>query len=472
MSMQTLNPRETAIANNEASLLGLILSEPETYLKIAVLIRPEMFHFKSHQILYSAIVEVHNSTEHFDLSNLLVYLEQKKQFDLVGSFYMNTPEYIGYLVQNAGFLSEIEIYVKNIIDQYKIDKLNELIVDIKNTIDNKTFNVSDLLSHIQLSLINIDISEINSSFEKIGDVANNIMQQILRKEDSDIGIGLQLGFPELDECLLGLNSGDLTIIGARPAMGKTAFALNIANNVAKQGKNVLFFSLEMSNPQLVQRMISIDSTVPIYKLKTKELSIDDQRNLSHTVENMFEWNIVLNDLATLNISDIITLSKRYSRNAKVDLVIIDYLQLIGDNSKRSQENRQLEVAKISRSLKQLGRELACPIIALSQLSRSVEKREDKTPIISDLRESGGIEQDADRVIFLHRDDYYRNKKNDQNANNEQKEMFSTTNVIVAKNRHGSTKTIQLGFYPDFNKFVYVLKEHGNNKHQIFKEKED
>ncbi|SYV90337.1 replicative DNA helicase [Metamycoplasma alkalescens] len=160
----------------------------------------------------------------------------------------------------------------------------------------------------------------------------------------------------------------------------------------------------------------------------------------------------------MTISDISTLSKRFARNAKVDLVIIDYLQLIGDASKRSQENRQLEVAKISRSLKQLGRELECPIIALSQLSRNVEKREDKTPLISDLRESGAIEQDADRVVFLHRDDYYKNKKNNEqaqnNENDQEKVQASLTNVIVAKNRHGATKTIQLLFVPEYNRFIY------------------
>ncbi|PYF42603.1 replicative DNA helicase [Metamycoplasma alkalescens] len=458
MDKRSLSSKEIAIANNEASLLGLLLISPEAYLKIGVIIRPEMFHFPSHQILYNAIAEVNNNSKQFDISNLVVYLEENKQFDAIASFMMSPAEYLGYLSENAGFISEIEIYAKNIIDQYKIDRLDELVKEVEDTIKNKVFNISDLLSHIQLSLINIDISEINSTYEKIGDTANTILQQILKKEENDIGVGLKLGFPELDEVLLGLNKGDLMILAARPAMGKTAFALNIANNVAKRGKTVLFFSLEMSNPQLVQRMMAIDSSVSIARLKIKDLDIEDQRNLIHTVEDMSTWNIFINDKATLTISDISTLSKRFARNAKVDLVIIDYLQLIGDASKRSQENRQLEVAKISRSLKQLGRELECPIIALSQLSRNVEKREDKTPLISDLRESGAIEQDADRVVFLHRDDYYKNKKNNEqaqnNENDQEKVQASLTNVIVAKNRHGATKTIQLLFVPEYNRFIY------------------
>ncbi|ENY53715.1 Replicative DNA helicase [Metamycoplasma alkalescens 14918] len=458
MDKRSLSSKEIAIANNEASLLGLLLISPEAYLKIGVIIRPEMFHFPSHQILYNAIAEVNNNSKQFDISNLVVYLEENKQFDAIASFMMSPAEYLGYLSENAGFISEIEIYAKNIIDQYKIDRLDELVKEVEDTIKNKVFNISDLLSHIQLSLINIDISEINSTYEKIGDTANTILQQILKKEENDIGVGLKLGFPELDEVLLGLNKGDLMILAARPAMGKTAFALNIATNVAKRGKTVLFFSLEMSNPQLVQRMMAIDSSISIARLKIKDLDIEDQRNLIHTVEDMSTWNIFINDKATLTISDISTLSKRFARNAKVDLVIIDYLQLIGDASKRSQENRQLEVAKISRSLKQLGRELECPIIALSQLSRNVEKREDKTPLISDLRESGAIEQDADRVVFLHRDDYYKNKKNNEqaqnNENDQEKVQASLTNVIVAKNRHGATKTIQLLFVPEYNRFIY------------------
>ncbi|ENY53694.1 Replicative DNA helicase [Metamycoplasma alkalescens 14918] len=460
-----LTSKEIAIANNEASLLGLLLISPEAYLKVAAIIRPEMFHFPSHQILYNAIAEVNNNSNQFDISNLVVYLEENKQFEKIAGFGMAPAEYIGFISENAGFISEIEIYAKNIIDQYKIDRLDELVKEVEDTIKNKVFNISDLLSHIQLSLINIDISEINSTYEKIGDSANLILQQILKKQEDDISVGLKLGFPELDETLLGLNKGDLMILAARPAMGKTAFALNIATNVAKRGKTVLFFSLEMSNPQLVQRMISIDSSIPISKLKIKNLEIEDQRNLIHTVEDMSTWNIFINDKATLTISDILTLSKRFARNTKVDLVIIDYLQLISDSSKSSLSNRQLEIAKISRSLKQLGRELECPIIALSQLNRNVEKREDKTPLISDLRESGAIEQDADRVVFLHRDDYYKNKKNTNNSEttfsskiNYIQPQASLTNVIVAKNRHGATKTIQLLFVPDYNRFIYQLKK--------------
>ncbi|ENY68507.1 Replicative DNA helicase [Metamycoplasma auris 15026] len=472
MQNNSLSSREIAIANNEVALLGLLLVNPDTYVKIGIIIRPEMFHFPSHRILYEAIAEVINNSKNFDLPILISYLEQKKQFDQVASFMMSSSEYIAYLMENPGFDSEIEIYAKNIIDQYKVDCLTNLLNEVSDTIANKTFDVSDLLSHIQLSLINIDISEINSTYEKIGDTAESILQQILRKLDSDIGVGLQLGFPELDEVLLGLNKGDLMILAARPAMGKTAFALNIANNVAKKGKTVLFFSLEMSNPQLVQRMMAIDSTVSIAKLKTKELDIQDQRNLMHTVEEMSNWKIYINDRATLSISDISTLSKRFARNAKVDLVIVDYLQLIGDSSKRSQENRQLEVAKISRSLKQLGRELECPVIALSQLSRSVEKREDKTPLISDLRESGAIEQDADRVVFLHRDDYYKNKKTGEQEKDivaygtKDKVHASLTNVIVAKNRHGATKTIQLLFVPEYNRFIYDKEPKDKIKSQL------
>ncbi|SYV90196.1 Replicative DNA helicase, partial [Metamycoplasma alkalescens] len=284
-----LSPKEIAIANNESALLGLLLINQDAYLKIASLLSPEMFYFESNKILYNAITEVNIQSKQFDISNLIVYLEEQKDLEKVASFGMSAPEYLGFISDNAGFISEIETYVKNIIDQFKTSTLEKLLLDTYNTIKTKVFNISDLLSHLQLSLINIDISEINSSYEKIGESADKIFQQILKKQQDDIGVGLKLGFPQLDETLLGLNKGDLMILAARPAMGKTAFALNIANNVAKQGKTVLFFSLEMSNSQLVQRMLAIDSSVPISKLKIKNLDISDQKSLIHTVEDMSTW---------------------------------------------------------------------------------------------------------------------------------------------------------------------------------------
>ncbi|AZZ65225.1 replicative DNA helicase [Metamycoplasma phocicerebrale] len=473
-----LADNEISIANNEVALLGLLLSEPtqESYLSISEQIKPEMFHFKSNQVLYSAISAVNNTSETFDLTNLWNYLDKNKLTDSVGAFGMKANEYIPYLTRNAGYISEIKTYQENIIKQYKTDKLLELLLNAKDIIENKKFEISDLLSKMQINLLNIDISEINSSYDQIGQTASSILNRILKRENNDeIGVGLSLGFPELDDLLLGINKGDLVIIGARPAMGKTAFALNIVNNVAKKNKTVLFFSLEMSNAQLVQRMMSIESLVPIKKLKNKNITVNDQNTLIQTVEQMKNWKVYLNERSTSTISDIITACKRFANNNKVDLVVIDYLQLISTSSNRSQESRQIEIATISRSLKQLARDIDCPVIALSQLSRNLEKREDKTPIMSDLRESGGIEQDADRVIFLHRPEYYKNKRDynkttDDSTNNNDENIHqhaSVTNIIIGKNRHGATGIVQLVFYPEINRFIYDA-----NKLREAKTKED
>ncbi|MCV3733879.1 replicative DNA helicase [Mycoplasma enhydrae] len=460
-----LNDNEIRIANNEVALLGLLLTDPtqEAYLSISEQIRPEMFHFKSNQILYSAISSVINSSINFDLTNLWNYLDKNKLTDDISAFGMRAVEYIPYLTKNPGFISELKKYTENIIKQYKTDRLYDLLISSKDTIENKKFDISDLISKLQVNLLNIDISEIHSSYDKVYDTAQSILNRILKHDNNDeIGVGLSLGFPELDDLLLGINKGDLIIIGARPAMGKTAFALNIVNNIARNNKTVLFFSLEMSNAQLVQRMMATESFVPIRQLKSKNINIEEQRALMQTVELMRSWKVFLNERSTSTISDIITSCKRFANNNQVDLIVIDYLQLIsGSSSNKQQESRQLEIATISRSLKQLARDINCPIIALSQLSRNLEKREDKTPIMSDLRESGGIEQDADRVIFLHRPEVYKNRQNINNESktengqkSEIKQEASVANIIVGKNRHGATGVVQLVFYPEINRFVY------------------
>lgn len=463
--MNIQEERELAIINNETSLLGLLIREPNCYLTIAEILKPEMFHFKNNQILFKSISEVHNASKQFDIANLLSYLNDQKLIDHIGSFGYNGSEYISWLTKNAGFSAELESYAKKIIDQYKKDRLRDLLNSSINIMENKPYEISDLLSNLQLNLINLDISEINTAYEQVGNKADELFNRIMSKEKSDIGVGLSFGFPPLDELILGANPGDLIILAARPAMGKTAFALNIANNVAKNNKTVLFFSLEMSNSQIVQRMMSIDSLVPISLMRKNEISTENAKNLAWTVSEMKQWKMYLNDKPTSTISDITTIAKRFARNNKVDLVVVDYLQLMSDSSKASMENRQLEVSKISRSLKQLARELECPVLALSQLSRNVEKREDKTPILSDLRESGTIEQDADMVIFLHRKDYYNkhniNDDNDKAEAVDKSEIVngssSLTNVIVAKNRHGAIGIVQLLFQPECNRFIYEKK---------------
>ncbi|TPE58064.1 replicative DNA helicase [[Mycoplasma] falconis] len=471
--MTNLEQKELVILNNEASLLGLLMSESEAYLQIGDILDARMFHFPVHRTLYKAIADLSQDSKQFDSALLINYLSNNKLIDTIKMYDMQGVDYISHLIENAGFLSEIEKYAKNVIDQYKTDELIKLLNNNLSTIQNKSFIVKDLINNLQLDLLNLDISEVNTSFTKIGQTAQNLYYSIINNERNEIGVGLQFGFPPLDELLLGVNPGDLILLGARPAMGKTAFALNIANNVAKDGKTVLFFSLEMSNMQLVQRLMAIDSMVPISGLRKKELTKEEATRIYWTADHMKDWDMYLNDKATLSISDITTLSKRLASNKKIDLVIIDYLQLISDSSKRSAESRSLELGRISRGLKQLARELHCPVLALAQLSRSVEKREDKTPMMSDLRESGNMENDADAILMLHRNDYYNKKKTYEGSNNADTnnksgynneidhDQPSLTSVIVAKNRHGSTGTVQLLFDAKCNRFIYENRKENN-----------
>ncbi|RMA77598.1 replicative DNA helicase [Metamycoplasma subdolum] len=473
--------KDLVIAEIEAGFLGIIIRDNSAYSRISQSIKPEMFHFKQNQILFQAIQDLVDQGIAFDVTELSLHLEKQKLMDQIAFKGMTGFEYLNYVYRNSDFVKNLEHNSKVIIDQYKIDKLIALVDKTKQTMENEPFEISKLIDELQLALININISELNTEYRSVYEVAKEIIDSIKTNQE-DESTGLKFGYEELDKLVLGSNPGDLVILAARPSMGKTAFATNIAIKVAKAKKNVLFFSLEMTNAQIVERMLAIESSVPISLLKKgdKSLTTHDWSFLHAAMNTMKGWNLHLNDKPTLNISELKTLANKFGGEKKiVDLVIVDYLQLIGD-LKSSGDNRQLEVAKISRSLKQLARELECPIIALSQLSRNVERREDKMPIMSDLRESGGIEQDADLIMFLYRADYYQKHKtsyidkskseSDEYLSNEEDNKkdddsaeTSVVEVIVAKNRHGATGRVSLFFDKPTNRFYYRETKDKSNK---------
>jgi len=296
-----------------------------------------------------------------------------------------------------------------------------------------------------------------SQFKNMKDVTNEVFQEIVaRMSGEGQNIAIPTGFSTLDQ-LVGLGKGDLIILAARPSMGKTAFALNIALNVAgknhrdeSEKKTVALFSLEMGADQLVSRMICSEGMLDSEKIKKGTLDNDDMMKLETAVHFLNQKNIFIEDSAFIKVNEVKARCKLLKNEHGLDLVVIDYLQLL-QGSKRT-DNRQQEVSEISRSLKQMARELECPVIALSQLSRSVESRHDKRPMMSDLRESGSIEQDADIVSFLYRSDYYRSEDADENEVQEPSDV-STVEVIVAKNRNGQTGTAELAFMKRYNRFV-------------------
>ncbi|QJR44417.1 replicative DNA helicase [Mycoplasma miroungirhinis] len=443
------------ILDNEIPLMGLLITNSQVYKEIADSLNENLFYYKANKILYQSIVNLSEEYPNYDFQNLYNYLITNNLLNQnLGIDNYKKNDYLDFLVENVGYKDKAQDYINVLIPYAKKIQLNTFIENATNKLLKKE-NIDNIINNLQIDLINMDIASSKSHYETLDTVLEENKTLLLKRSKNELSTGLKFGFRKLDDLTLGFNPGDLVIIAARPSMGKTAFALNIAANVAKQRKNVLFFSLEMTNVQLVERIIGFESYTPLSDLKKGNIQ-EQWSVLENTFEQMKIWPLFLNDQSSLNIHELVSVCRRFKQTKTIDLLIVDYLQLIND-TKNSGDNRQLEVSKISRSLKQLAKELNCPIIALSQLSRKVETREDKQPILSDLRESGTIEQDADSVIFLYRPEYYKRKpEQDKFTNPVEEESFgqvSTTHIIVAKNRNGAIGTIKLGFMASLNKFV-------------------
>ncbi|MCU4117419.1 replicative DNA helicase [Mycoplasma zalophi] len=449
------------ILDNEIPLMGLLITNSKIYKEVADSLTENLFYYKANKMLYQSIVNLSEEYPNYDFKNLYNYLITNNILDQnLGIDNYKKNDYLDFLVENVGYKEKAQDYINVLIPYSKKIQLNLL---IEKSIDRliKKENIDNIINNLQIDLINMDISSSKSHYETIDNVLKENKSLLLKRSKNELSTGLKFGFKKLDDLTLGFNPGDLVILAARPSMGKTAFALNIAANVAKQKKSVLFFSLEMTNVQLVERIIGFESYTPLSDLKKGNIDEEQWYALEETFEKMKQWPLFLNDQSSLNINELVSVCRRFKQTKTIDLLIVDYLQLIND-TKNSGDNRQLEVSKISRSLKQLAKELECPVIALSQLSRKVESREDKQPILSDLRESGTIEQDADSVIFLYRPEYYKRKSAEDNSysdENNPKDFddlyggISSTNVIVAKNRNGAIGTIKLGFMSNLNKFI-------------------
>jgi len=310
-------------------------------------------------------------------------------------------------------------------------------------------DVSELINEAEHRIMQISSRRSERGFIPIREALLEVFERVETLNRQKGGItGIPSGFVDLDRMTSGFQRSDLIIVAARPSVGKTAFALNIAQNVGVRAKEtVAIFSLEMSAAQLVQRMISAEANVDAGRLRTGYLEPEDWERLTMAIGTLSEANIYIDDSPVLTVADIRAKCRRLKREKGLGIIVIDYLQLIQGRGGRSNENRQQEVSEISRTLKQIARELEVPVIALSQLSRSVEQRQDKRPLLSDLRESGSIEQDADVVAFLYRDDYY-------DENTEKKNIIE---IIIAKQRNGPVGKVELVFLKNYNKFVNLDK---------------
>lgn len=426
----------------ECSVLGSILIKPETF-EFAEPLAPEAFYHAGHQIIFRRMLDLDDEGTPIDLVTLTGELQGHGELEDVGGV-----SYLSKLAHAVPTPDNMESYVKSVHEKWlkrEVVRSSDLIAKAAAAGE----DVRSLVASIQqIATTLADQTVSKQDFRPIGEVLLEAVDSSEKKHEAfKTGkvTGLETGYRDLDGMLGGLQNTDLIIVAARPSVGKTAFALNVAQNVAiKSGEVVALFSLEMSDLQLVNRMISAEANLEASKLKTGDFKEDDWQKMADAVGVLGNTNIHLDATPGITAQEIRAKCRRLKKNKGLGLIVIDYLQLISAPKKgRSSENRQQEVSEISRILKQIAMELEVPVIALSQLSRGVEQRQDKRPMLSDLRESGSIEQDADVVAFLYRDDYY----------NQESEHKNIIEIIIAKQRNGPVGTVELVFLKQFNKFA-------------------
>ncbi|ASS69218.1 replicative DNA helicase [Paenibacillus sp. RUD330] len=430
----------------EQSLLGAIILA-NIIQEAASLVSTEQFYDRKHQRIYRAMLAMAEEGEVIDLVTLTACLQAREELAACGNV-----SYLSYLAQRVPSERNFEYYAEIIRSRH----LKRRLIETARQQYEDALREDDhhaVIAGMQASAILLaDQSATKKEFQKISVLLVEAFEQIEDRyaNRSKGGVtGIPSGFPDLDRMTSGFQKSDLIIVAARPSVGKTAFALNVAQHAGvRAGKKVAVFSLEMSSAQLVQRMMSAEQNVDASKLRTGYLEGDDWERLTLAVGSLAEADIYIDDSPVMTVQDIAAKCRRLHKQCEgLDMILIDYLQLIAGRGK-SGDNRQQEVSDISRTLKQLARELDLPVIALSQLSRAVEQRQDKRPMMSDLRESGAIEQDADIVAFLYREDYY-------DKSTEKKNIIE---IIIAKQRNGPVGTVELAFLKNFNKFVSLDRD--------------
>ncbi|WP_455543714.1 replicative DNA helicase [Intestinibacter sp.] len=427
----------------EQSVLGSILLDKDAMISVSETLIPEDFYKEAHRVIYECMLKLYNNQSEIDLITLADELRDQGYLDDIGGI-----AYITSLSTIVPTTSNIKYYV-NIVKEKSISRqLISAANDIINLGYDSSTKVEDVLENAEKKIFDISQERTTNDFQPINQVLTETLSMLekLYEEKSDV-TGLTTGFRDLNKKINGLQKSDLLLIAARPAMGKTAFALNLVQNAALKGDaSVAVFSLEMSKEQLVQRMVSAQSSVELKKIKTGTLAANDWPRITDGMAVLSGAKIHIDDTPGIKISELRSKCRKLKIEKGLDLVLIDYLQLM--EGEGHNESRQQEIAKISRSLKILAKELDCPVVALSQLSRAPEQRADHRPMLSDLRESGSIEQDADIVMFLYRDEYY-------NPDTERKNIGE---VIVAKNRHGETGAVELVWFGEIQKFADKMRE--------------
>ncbi|MBN3524277.1 replicative DNA helicase [Paenibacillus apiarius] len=429
----------------EQAVLGAILLQSEALITSMERVQSEDFYNPAHQMIYEAMIELGEDNQPIDLVTLTAKLQGKQQLEDIGGV-----SYLTKLANAVPTAANVDYYAQIIEEKSMMRRLIRTATQIVSEGYTGGDDVSGLLSDAERRILEISNRRSSSGFIAIKDVLMEVYEKVEELNlQQGITTGIPSGFPDLDKMTSGFQRNDLIIVAARPSVGKTAFALNIAQNVGVRAKEtVAIFSLEMSAAQLVQRMVCAESNVDAGRLRTGQLEDDDWEKLTMSIGALSEAEIYIDDTPGVTVADIRAKCRRLKKERGLGMILIDYLQLIHGRGKAG-DNRQQEVSEISRTLKMIARELEVPVIALSQLSRGVEQRQDKRPMMSDLRESGSIEQDADIVAFLYRDDYY-------NQDTEKKNIIE---IIIAKQRNGPVGTVELVFLKNFNKFVSYERNH-------------
>ncbi|MFC4077256.1 replicative DNA helicase [Salinithrix halophila] len=430
----------------EQAVLGAILIEPSVLITVTERLQAEDFYRQAHQRLFQVIIDLSEQGEPVDLVTLTSELSDRKLLDEVGGV-----SYLTELAQAVPTAANVDYYCRIVEEKAILRRLIRTATEIATSGYTGGDEVASVIDTAEKKILEISQRRIRrDGFIPIRDVLMDTFERIENLHYNQGKLtGVPSGYADLDRMTSGFQKSDLIILAARPAMGKTAFALNVAQNVAvRAGKPVAIFNLEMSAPQLVQRMLAAEGNIDAQAFRTGQLGEEEWEKMAMAISTLSESPIFIDDTPGINVFDIRAKLRRLQAEHGLGLVLIDYLQLIEG---RGRDSRQQEISEISRSLKLLARELDCPVIALSQLSRAVEQRQDKRPMLSDLRESGSIEQDADIVSFLYRDDYY----------NEDSEKKNIIEVILAKHRNGPVGKVELLFLKNYNKFLSLDLRHGH-----------
>lgn len=431
----------------EQAVLGAMMLDKDAVYTALEILQAEDFYKEAHQIIYTAMQKLETQSEPIDMITLTEELHRQNKMEQVGG--------VGYVTEIANIVptaANVRHYADIVFEKSLLRKMIQVSTQIANRCYEEAEDAYLLLDQAEKMILQIAEGRSFTGLIPLRQVLSETLKKIEALASKEVELtGVPSYFTDLDKMTSGWQTSDLIILAARPAMGKTSFGLNIAQNAALKAKiPVAIFSLEMSREQLVQRFISSEALLDQYKLRTGRLLDDEWQQLTQAAQPLSQAEIYIDDTPAISVLELRTKARRLKAEKGLGLIIIDYLQLMQVG--RRQENRQQEISEISRSLKSLARELSVPIIALSQLSRAVEQTHDKRPALSHLRESGALEQDADLVMFIFRDDYY----------NLESDKPGIAEIIIAKHRNGPTGTVELGFIKEFTKFVNIEKQRTEN----------